>query len=57
VARRVLEKRGPALLFENVTGYKPGARCTKLFTAPRRPEAAGTRARLSKDVSNAELVQ
>jgi 4-hydroxy-3-polyprenylbenzoate decarboxylase len=58
VARRVLEKRGPALLFENVTGYKPGARCTKLFTG-----GLGDRRRLAlalgfpKDVSNAELVQ
>jgi len=53
VARRVLEKRGPALLFENVTGYKPGARCTKLFTG-----GLGDRRRLAlalgfpKDVSN-----
>ncbi|HEY2992988.1 MAG TPA: UbiD family decarboxylase, partial [Methylomirabilota bacterium] len=31
VARRVLEKKGPALLFENITGYASG-RCTRLFT-------------------------
>ena len=31
VARRVLEKKGPALLFENIKGYRSG-RCTKLFT-------------------------
>jgi len=28
----VLEKRGPALLFENVTGYKPGGALHQLFT-------------------------
>ncbi|MGH7248332.1 MAG: hypothetical protein ACREH9_09525, partial [Pseudomonadota bacterium] len=32
VTRRVLEKKGPALLFENIKGYKDG-RCTKLFTS------------------------
>jgi 4-hydroxy-3-polyprenylbenzoate decarboxylase len=31
IARRVLEKRGPALLFEAIKGYRAG-RCTKLFT-------------------------
>ena len=31
VARRVLERKGPALLFENITGYRSG-RCTKLLT-------------------------
>ena len=29
IARRVLEKKGPALLFENIKGYQRGA-CTKL---------------------------
>src|SRR5262245_61168651 len=29
VARRVLEKKGPALLFENIKGYGSG-RCTQL---------------------------
>src|SRR5947208_2189005 len=57
VARRVLEKKGPALLFENVAGYKTG-RCTKLCTG-----GLGDRRRLAlalgfpRDVSNAELVQ
>ena len=31
IARRVLEKKGPALLFETIKGYQSG-RCTKLFT-------------------------
>src|SRR5262245_51541837 len=31
VARRVLERKGPALLFETIKGYQSG-RCTKLFT-------------------------
>src|SRR5258706_12872465 len=57
VARRVLEKKGPALLFENITGYRTG-RCTKLLTG-----ALGDRRRLAlalgfpKDVGNAELLQ
>ncbi len=56
VARRVLEKKGPALLFENIKGYRTG-RCTKVFTG-----GLGSRARLAialgfpPDVSNAELV-
>jgi UbiD family decarboxylase len=58
VARRVLEKKGPALLFENIKGYGAGARCTKLFTG-----GLGDRRRLAlalgfpKDVSNPDLVQ
>ena len=57
VSRRVLEKKGPALLFENIRGYTSG-RCTKLFTG-----GFGTRARLAlalgfpRDASNQELVQ
>jgi UbiD family decarboxylase len=57
VARRVLEKRGPALLFESIKGYRDG-RCTRLFTG-----GLGDRRRLARalgfptDVSNAELVQ
>ena len=57
VARRVLEKKGPALLFENITGYT-GGRCTRLFTG-----GLGDRRRLAlalgfpRDVDNAELVQ
>jgi UbiD family decarboxylase len=57
VARRVLERRGPALLFENITGYATG-RCTRLFTG-----GLGERRRLAlalgfpRDVGNAELVQ
>ncbi len=31
IARRVLEKNGPALLFETIKGYETG-RCTRLFT-------------------------
>jgi len=57
VARRVLEKKGPALLFENVNGYGKG-RCTKLFTG-----GLGSRGRLAlalgfpADASNSDLVQ
>src|SRR5437773_3652170 len=57
IARRVLEKKGPALLFENITGYRTG-RCTKLLTG-----ALGDRRRLAlalgfpKDIGNAELLQ
>jgi 4-hydroxy-3-polyprenylbenzoate decarboxylase len=57
LTRKVLERRGPALLFENITGYSQG-RCTRLFT-----NGLGSRARLAlalgfaKDVSNPEMVQ
>ena len=57
VARRVLEKKGPALLFENIKGYERG-RCTRLFTG-----GLGSRGRLAlalglpADTPNAELVQ
>jgi 4-hydroxy-3-polyprenylbenzoate decarboxylase len=57
VARRVLEKKGPALLFENVKGYKDG-RCGKLFVS-----GLGARSRLGlalgfpREVTNRELVQ
>jgi UbiD family decarboxylase len=56
IARRVLEKKGPALLFENIKGYQRGP-CTRLFTG-----GLGDRRRLAlalgfpKDVSNRELV-
>src|SRR5437667_12690745 len=57
IARRVLEKKGPALLFENIRGYKTG-RCTKLVTG-----VLGDRRRLAlalgvpSDVPNREHVQ
>jgi 4-hydroxy-3-polyprenylbenzoate decarboxylase len=57
VARRVLEKKGPALLFENIRGYADG-RCTKLFV-----NGFGSRARLAlalgfpPDATNRDLVQ
>ena len=57
IARRVLEKKGPALLFENITGYQRG-RCTRLFTG-----GLGSRARLAlslglpRDVPNDQIVQ
>src|SRR5262245_42594761 len=57
VARRVLEKKGPALLFENIKGYETG-RCTRLLTGQ-----LGSRDRLAvalgfpQDTSNADLVQ
>src|SRR5438128_11141800 len=57
IARRVLEKKGPALLFENIKGYRRG-RCTKLLTG-----GLGDRRRLAlalgfpKDAPNPDLVQ
>ncbi len=57
IARRVLEKQGPALLFETIKGYRTG-RCTKLMTG-----GLGSRGRLAqalgfpRDAANAELVQ
>jgi UbiD family decarboxylase len=57
ITRRVLEKRGPALLFENIKGYRAG-RCSKLFVS-----GLGARSRLAlalgfpRDVANRELVQ
>jgi 4-hydroxy-3-polyprenylbenzoate decarboxylase len=56
IARRVLEKKGPALLFEAIKGYRQG-RSTKLMTG-----GLGTRGRLAlalgfpKDATNADLV-
>ena len=57
IARCVLEKKGPALLFENIKGYASG-RCTKLFVS-----GLGARSRLAlvlgypRDAANRELVQ
>jgi 4-hydroxy-3-polyprenylbenzoate decarboxylase len=57
IARKVLEKKGPALLFERIRGYERG-RCTRLFTG-----GLASRERLAlalgfpKDASNRELVQ
>src|SRR5258708_526569 len=57
IARRVLEKKGPALLFENIKDYASG-RCTKLFVS-----SLGARSRLAlalgfaRDATNRELVQ
>src|SRR5258707_9240209 len=57
ISRRVLEKKGPALLFENINGYKEG-RCTKLFVS-----GLGARSRLQlalgfpREASNRDLVQ
>jgi UbiD family decarboxylase len=57
VTRRILEKKGPALLFEIVKGYRNG-RCTKLFVS-----GLGARSRLAlalgfpRDAANRELVQ
>jgi UbiD family decarboxylase len=57
ITRRVLEKKGPALVFENIKGYASG-RCTKLFVS-----GLGARSRLAlalgvpREASNRELVQ
>ena len=57
VTRRVLEKKGPALLFENIKGYREG-RCSKLFVS-----GLGARSRLAlalgfpRDAPNRDLVQ
>src|SRR5262245_65424219 len=56
IARRVLEKKGPALLFERIKGYENG-RCTKVFVS-----GLGSVGRLAlalgfaKDVSKRDLV-
>src|SRR6202161_2716641 len=57
ITRRTLEKKGPALLFENIKGYKDG-RCNRLFVS-----GLGARSRLAlalgfpQDASNRALVQ
>src|SRR5207249_9989389 len=57
ITRRVLEKKGPALLFERIKGYEAG-RCTKLFIS-----GLGSVGRLAlslgvpKDASDRDLVQ
>src|ERR1700738_826497 len=57
VARRVLEKKGPALLFENIKGYASG-RCTKVFVS-----GLGARSRLAlalgfpREANNREHIQ
>lgn len=57
ISRHVLQREGPALLFENIVGYE-NARGRKVFTG-----GIGTRRRLAlalgfpKDVSNKEIVQ
>ena len=57
IARRVLEKKGPALLFESIKGYRRG-RCTKVFVS-----GLGAHSRLAlalgfpRDVANRELIQ
>ena len=57
ISRKVLERKGPALLFENIRGYK-NARGRRVFTG-----GIGTRERLAlalgfpKDTSNREIVQ
>lgn len=57
ITRRVLEKKGPALLFENIKGYR-GARCSRLLAS-----GLGSVGRLAlalgfpRDVSNRDLVQ
>src|SRR5262245_34517478 len=57
IARRVLEKKGPALLFENIKGDRRG-RCTKLLTGGL---GDGRRLALAlgfpKDTPNRHLVQ
>ena len=55
IARRVLEKKGPALLFESIKGYRSG-RCSKLFVS-----GLGAQSRLAlalgfpRGVANREL--
>ncbi|MFQ5828763.1 MAG: UbiD family decarboxylase [Candidatus Methylomirabilia bacterium] len=57
ITRKVLERKGPALLFENIKDYED-ARCTRLFS-----NGLGSRSRLAlalgfpRDVVNRELVQ
>src|SRR5438105_10028237 len=57
ISRKVLERKGPALLFENIRDYE-NARGRRVFTG-----GIGTRERLAlalgspKDTSNREIVQ
>src|SRR5262245_14373320 len=57
IARRVLEKKGPALLFERIKGYGNG-RCTKVFVS-----GLGAQSRLAlalgfpRDIANRDLIQ
>src|SRR5947207_15692639 len=57
IARRVLEKKGPALLFESIKGYRNG-RCTKIFVS-----GLGAQSRLAlalgfpRDIANRDLIQ
>lgn len=58
ICRRALEKKGPALLFENIVDYPKGSRGTKVFAS-----GIGTRERLAlalgfpKTAGNREIVQ
>src|SRR2546427_12202938 len=55
VSRRALEKKGPALLFETIKGYR-GGRCPKVLTNARACRARLALAvRVPKDVGNAAL--
>ncbi len=57
VTRRVLEKKGPALLFENIKGYTTG-RCTKLFVSGLgAPSRLALALGFPSDAPNRELVQ
>ncbi|MEZ5890145.1 MAG: UbiD family decarboxylase [Xanthobacteraceae bacterium] len=57
VARRVLEKKGPALLFENIKGYTAG-RCTKLFVSGLgAPSRLALTLGFPSNTPNRELVQ
>jgi UbiD family decarboxylase len=57
VTRRVLEKKGPALLFENIRGYTRG-RCTKLLVSGLgAPSRLALALGFPRDASNRELVQ
>src|SRR5262249_60371349 len=42
IARRALEQKGPALLFENIKGYR-GGRCNKMFVS-----GPGARSRVAR---------
>ena len=56
IARRVLEKKGPALLFENIKGYRSG-RCKKLFVSGLGARSRLAMAPISRSQSTSEVIR
>src|SRR3989442_9122882 len=56
IARRVLEKKGPALLFENIKGYRRGRPPKHLTGGPGRPRRPGLALRLPQEAPHPHLL-